>query len=416
MATKEQQQKYRERKRAGLVRSCDRCGGKNNNNLCEAFDLCGKCWIKSTPEGKAYNQEKVAKVQGNKLDRAVEAKRIASKFASELGFVNRAALEKSVAKNALEVVEGVGFAHFHHRRDKQTTIYSLAVLSECQKQGWGRLLFYRILCSAIENKCDRIVVKCPEDLFSNTFYQRIGFKLTATEPGKKRKLNIWEYQIDLPLLFYCGGGGQSEHDRTAVEEGWMPGLRSNGKNKDHWHMAMIDNEWGDAYRHEQHLAMVKRNKPLIATVKDIESVEQLPEALKQARELARYCGRIILIPKVKTWLPSKYWLGYSIPTRHGGTKIECDWFGDRFVHLLGGNPDDQGQFAKHLNVISLDANYAMRLADFGKSAWQGCGGGIKVADGCYPAMRVSFQKQKQFWHKDTSLPWANDPLFCITNK
>jgi GNAT superfamily N-acetyltransferase len=410
MATTEQQRRWIGRKMAGLIVPCQQCGGKNNNNLCEAFELCLKCWLK-TPEGKAYNQEKVARSIANKFDRAAEAKHISIKFSAELGFVNRAALQESVEKNTLEVIEGVGFVHFHHRRDKQTTVYSLAVLPDRQKEGWGRLLFYRVLCSAIENGCDRIVAKCPEDLAANTFYQQIGFVLAKTEPGKKRRLNSWEYRIQLPLLFYCGGGGQSQHDRTALEEGWLLGLRSNGRNKDHWHMAMVDNEWGEAYRHEQHLAMVRRNKPLIATVKDIEAIEQLPEALKQARELAQYCGRVILIPKVKTWLPSKYWLGYSVPTGYGGTDIECGWFGDRFVHILGGSPDDQANFAKHLNVVSLDANYAMALADFGKSAWQGCSRGVKVAEGCYPAMRMSFQKQKQFWHTDQLLPWANDPLF-----
>ena len=175
---------------------------------------------------------------------------------------------------------------------------------------------------------------------------------------------------------------------------------------------MIDNEWGENYCHEQHLAMIKRNKPIIATVKDIESVEQLPNALKQAREIAQHCGRVIIVPKVKTWLPSKYWLGYSIPTGHGGTDIETSWFGDRFVHLLGGSPDDQAKFAKELNVVSLDANYAMGLADYGKSSWQGCSGGIKVVDGCYPAMQLSLKKQKQYWHEQKNEPWANDPLFA----
>lgn len=414
MATKEQQQRWRERKKLGEIARCQNCGGKNNNSLCVAFDLClNKCWLK-TPEGRAYNQERVARSIARKFDRVAEAKRISTKFSCELGFVNKAALKESEAKNNLEVLEGIGFAHFHHRRDKQTTIYSLAVLPDRQKKGWGRLLFYRVLCSAIENGCDRIVAKCPEELASNTFYQRIGFVLAETEPGKKRRLNRWEYRIELPLLFYCGGGGQSQHDQTALEEGWLPGLRSNGKNKDHWHMAMIDNEWGEAYQHEQHLAMVKRNKPLIATVRDIEAIEQLPEALKQARELAQHCGRVILIPKMKTWLPNKYWLGYSIPTGHGGTDIECSWFGDRFVHLLGGSPDNQADFAKHLNVVTLDANYAMGLADFGKSAWQGCSSGVKVVEGCYPAMRVSFQKQKEYWHpKKKSVPWAGDPLFAL---
>lgn len=413
MATKEQQRRWLERKNAGLIAPCQNCEGRNKNNLPEAFKFCMKCWLK-TPEGKAYNQEKVARSIARKFDKIAEAKQISVKFSNELGFVNKAALEESEAKGNLEVIAETGFVHFHHRRDKQTTIYSLAVLPECQKQGWGRLLFYRVLCSAIENSCDRIVVKCPEDLPSNNFYKHIGFKLTNIEAGKKRKLNCWEYLIEIPLLFYCGGGGISQHDCMALDEGWRLGLRSNGKNKNHWHMAMIDNEWGDAYRHEQHLEMVKSNKPLIATVKDIEAIEQLPTALKQARELAQYCGRVVLVPKVKTWLPDKYWLGYSIPTGHGGTDIECKWFGNRFVHLLGGSPDDQAYFAKHLNVVSLDANYAMQLADYGKSAWQGCSSGIKVTEGCYPAMRISFQKQKEYWHPQKNVaPWASDPLFTV---
>jgi len=409
MATTKAQKAWRDRKNQGVgVAHCNNCCKKLRS---ESKDICRNCWLKE-PEGKAYNQEKVAQSIASKINLAAESKRISLKFSAELGFVNRAALEESEAKNALEVIEGVGFAHFHHRRDRQTTIYSLAVLSEHQKQGWGRLLFYRVLCSAVDNGCDRIVAKCPEDLPSNTFYQRLGFTLTRIEDGKKRKLNCWEYRIEIPLLFYCGGGGKSQHDQTAIEENWLTGLRSNGKNKDHQHMAMIDNEWGDAYKHEQHMAMIKRNKPLIATVKDIETIEQLPVALKQAREIAQYCGRVILIPKIKSWLPdNKYWLGYSIPTGHGGTNIECSWFGDRFVHLLGGSPDAQAEFARHLNVVSLDANYAMRLADFGKSAWQGCSGGIKVVEGCYPAMQLSFQKQKEYWHELKSKPWSGDPLF-----
>lgn len=409
MATTKAQRTWRERKRQGVpAPTCPSCSKRLRD---ESRDICNACWLK-TPEGRAYNQDNKARSIA-KFDRVAEAKRIASKYSDELGFVNRAALDESNPKGGLEVIEGVGFVHFHHRRDGQTTIYSLAVLPEYLKQGWGRLLFYRVLCSAAEKGHDRIVAKCPENLISNSFYRHLGFNLVEVEPGKKRQLNKWEYRFKTPLLFYCGGGGQSQHDQTAVEEGWLPGIRSNGRNKDHWHMAMIDNEWGDAYRHEQHLAMVKRNKPIIATVKDIEFVEQLPEALKQARELAQYCGRVILIPKVKTWLPNRYWLGYSIPTGHGGTDIECSWFGDRFVHLLGGSPDDQAKFAKQLNVVSLDANYAMQLADHGKSAWQGCSGGVKVTQGCYPAMRVSLQKQKEYWHTLKHQPWANDPLFSV---
>ena len=65
-----------------------------------------------------------------------QAKAIASKFSKELGFVNLAALIESDKRRELEVNAGIGFAHFHHRRNGQTTIYSLAVTKFHQGNGW----------------------------------------------------------------------------------------------------------------------------------------------------------------------------------------------------------------------------------------------------------------------------------------
>jgi len=407
------QRNWRHRKKNGFVNLCGLCGGRLRSD--GKPGLCQSCWLK-TPEGKAYNQDKVYR-SASKIDAVAESKAIASKFSSELGFVNSAALQESELKQCVDVLPGVGFAHWHHRRDGQTTIYSLAVLKEHQGQGWGRLLFYRVLCSAIEHRAANkpadkdwrelefsIVAKCPIDLPSNDFYARLGFELESVDPGKKRPLNLWRYRFKLPLLFYCGGGGKSRHDQTAKTEGWRLGLRSNGKNKAHEHMQMVDNEWGDGYDHAQHSRLIKHQKPLIATIRDIESIEQLPEALKHARELAPYCGRVMLIPKVKSWLPDRYWLGYSIPTGHGGTKIEPEWFGDRLVHLLGGNANDQASYSKVLNVVSLDHNAAMQIADYGKAMHQYCSSsGEPVHGGCYEAMRVSFQKQRSYWHETQTI-------------
>ncbi|NET55977.1 MAG: GNAT family N-acetyltransferase [Symploca sp. SIO2E6] len=414
MASKLAQKRWRERKRHN--KSAPKCQCGKRLRLESRRGLCRACWLK-TPEGKAYNQHIVAitaSASKYKLNRPQEAKRIASRFSKELGFVNIRSLEESDTKGCLEVIQGIGFTHFHHRRDKQTTIYSLAVLSEHQRQGWGRLLFYRVLCRAIEARCDRIFLKCPSECAANAFYSSIGFKLLGTAPGKKRRLNCWQYQIQLPLLFMCNGGGTSRYDHIASECGWRLGIQSfNRSNKPGWHMEMIDNQWGDDYDHSQHLELIKANKPLIATVKDIESVEQLREALKQAREIQQYCGRVVLIPKVKSWLPSEYWLGFSIPTSHGSTSIEPTWFGDRPVHLLGGSPDAQAHYAKLMNVVSLDSKYAMHdnVAGKGKSAWQGHNCGIRVVDGCYESFKVSLEKQKQYWHCDRLQPWADGLLF-----
>jgi hypothetical protein len=135
----------------------------------------------------------------------------------------------------------------------------------------------------------------------------------------------------------------------------------------------------------------------------------LPLVIRQATELAQFCGRVMLIPKCKVSIPDRYWLGFSVPTRYGGTKIECNWFGDRPIHLLGGSPDAQAHYAKHLNVVSLDANYAMSLARWGKSCWQGNNGGTREVDGNYAAFELSLREQKQYWHHPVH--WSEMPLF-----
>lgn len=324
-------------------------------------------------------------------------------------------------------IPDVGFCNYHHGRDKQTTIYEIAILKEYQRQGYGRLLFYRVLCSAIERGYDRIVAKCPVDLESNGFYVRLGFKLVEIETGRATcQLNRWQYDIQLPLLFYCADGGRNRYSAIADEEGWRLGLRSDEK-LGTAHCAMVDNHW-IGYNHAQHLAMVKRHKPLIATARDVERPEQLPEILQQARELAQFCGRVLLIPKCAVPLERRYWLGFSVPSSYAGIDpgllrywlglptgkyagaSDPAWYGNHFVHLLGGSPNTQAHYARHLNVVSLDGNYAMLCAKYGKSVWQGVE--EKIVPGCYESFRLSLAKQRAYWHRTWS--WKDEPLFSST--
>ena len=336
-------------------------------------------------------------------DKVINAKYIANQYKNELGFVNRSALKESLTKNELEVIvendETIGFVHFHHRRDKQTTIYSIAVNKERVKEGWGRLLFYRVLCNAIENNKNFIIAKCPEDLESNTFYSSLEFVLDRVEEGKKRRLNVWRYDIILPLLFYCADGGRNQYGKIAKEETWRLGLQSestliNGK------VEFVDNKWKD-YNHEKHLLAVKKYKPLLATARDIESLDDLEDILYQAKELSNYCGRLLIIPKVECEIPKEYWLAFSIPTSHGGTLLDPNFFKDRFVHLLGGSPKAQAKYFTKFNTVSLDGNYCNKISKYGKVCYQGKEELIQNVTGergCYPAFKESLKRQKQYWH------------------
>lgn len=345
-------------------------------------------------------------------NKAKIAKFIANKFSRQLGFVNKAALEVSAKRGELEIVgEGSGFCHFHHRRDGQTTIYSIAVESSEQGKGWGRLLLFRIICSAIESGNRSIIAKCPVDELANKFYQKQGFSLKEVLPGKKRALNVWEYKISHPLLFYCGDGGTGPFGRIATEVGWLPGFRSDKSNSiiRAW---FIDNHWQN-YCHKNHLKIVEQHKPLLATACDVENEKDLPEIISQAKELTKFCGRVLLIPKVKfkyDLIDFPFWWGFSVPTNYGGTQVECNWFQGRPVHLLGGSPRAQAEFAKHLNIVSVDGNVATKMAQrFGKAIWQN-NNGVQASGGCYEAFRMSMEEQKKWWQNRQYWKWEDEPL------
>ncbi len=86
----------------------------------------------------------------------------------------------------------IGFVHFHHRRDQQTTLYHLAVQESGRRHGVGRMLVCTLRDDARQHGKAFIRLKCPEPLSANQFYERVGFVKTGIEPGKLRALCVWE--------------------------------------------------------------------------------------------------------------------------------------------------------------------------------------------------------------------------------
>lgn len=88
--------------------------------------------------------------------------------------------------------------------------------------------------------------------------------------------------------------------------------------------------------------------------------------MEWAEELAEFAQHIIVIPKVDCLdrVPSKFILGYSIPTSHGGTPLPAKSFKGRAVHLLGGSWKSQLSYLAELgdDVTCLDNNYVQNIA------------------------------------------------------
>ena len=109
----------------------------------------------------------------------------------------------------------------------------------------------------------------------------------------------------------------------------------------------------------------------MTVARDVTDASLLDDVLHEASVLNQFARRVIVVPKDPTLVsrkrlgvPDLFRLGYSVPTRYGGTTISPEHFtGD--VHLLGGRPDVQRQLARRMKVRSLDGNRFTYDAKFG---------------------------------------------------
>ena len=127
-------------------------------------------------------------------------KRLADDNKAALGFVLRPILAEGIEEGRLLIAkqtdgELVGFVHYRHRRDLQTTLYEICVAQSFRRRGIGRAMI-----EALDGECARlgkthIQLRAPAGIPANFFYQMTGFTLDRTEPGRKRPINVWTYSV-----------------------------------------------------------------------------------------------------------------------------------------------------------------------------------------------------------------------------
>jgi hypothetical protein len=149
----------------------------------------------------------------------------------------------------------------------------------------------------------------------------------------------------------------------ACRLGWLPGARYTNLRdvRSVERLGFLDIDWKN-YNFRQHLAAARATSPLLTVARDIERRTQLAQVLDQAEQLAEVCEHVIIVPKSRSMsdeleflIPKQFLLGYSVPTKYGGTRIRPRFF-KRPVHLLGGRPDTQRDLATRMKVVSLDCN------------------------------------------------------------
>lgn len=167
-------------------------------------------------------------------------------------------------------------------------------------------------------------------------------------------------------IIYCGGGNPRFYE-IATEAGFLYGAQL--PDTIYGPLYFADQNWKNPNR-ERYMSLLKRHKPFMASVLDWEIASQLDEVLAWAEEAAQFVRVVMIIPKViggiarlpKIIGGQPICLGYSVPTKHGGTSVPVWEFYNWSVHLLGGNPHQQFKIAQYLNVTSVDGNMHQKMA------------------------------------------------------
>jgi uncharacterized protein DUF6610 len=160
----------------------------------------------------------------------------------------------------------------------------------------------------------------------------------------------------------------------AVNAGWRAGARYTNlrdvRGLPFEGKGFLDIDWKN-YDFGRHLAAVQSTRPLITVARDVIRLRDLDSILDQADQLASFASFVVIVPKARGFagriselIPSKFLLGYSVPTRYGETRLSPLEF-RRPVHLLGGRPDVQRKLADLMPVVSLDCNRFTLDAAFG---------------------------------------------------
>lgn len=196
-----------------------------------------------------------------------------------------------------------------------------------------------------------------------------------------------------PELIYCANGNR-RYAEIAIQSGYTYGAQLPGTV--YFRPDFVDQNWKRPDR-ERYIAALAEHRPRMASVLDWERDDQLQEVLGWAEDAAQFVDTVIIIPKVHggiSKLPRRIAgasvrLGYSVPTKHGGTEVMAFEFIGWPVHLLGGSPGQQMRIAQMgLDIRSVDGNMMQKLASSrclfwkpGKKPFTNGWISIKAADG-----------------------------------
>jgi hypothetical protein len=172
-----------------------------------------------------------------------------------------------------------------------------------------------------------------------------------------------------PTLIYCSNGNR-RFAEIALSNGYLYGAQLPGTV--YLDPYFVDNKFKDPNR-EAYMAALAEHRPYMASVIDWMPGIELSEVVSWAEEAACFVDVLMIIPKIQHTVhmiprsigEKQVRIGYSVPTRYGGTELMVSEFYGWPVHLLGGSPGAQMKLCQYMNVVSADGNMARLQANRG---------------------------------------------------
>lgn len=157
---------------------------------------------------------------------------------------------------------------------------------------------------------------------------------------------------------------------------------------------------GDVF--EEHLDVVKRERPKYAVAPDIDENVGYIEAIAYAMTLQRYCDTVIVVPKSvhPQDVPDQFRVGMPCQNRFGGTPHPWPEYSDcKEVHLLGGSPAKQLEVGRYyVPIRSLDTAVPISRARWGKVWSFSDRRFIRKKEGFYGSIEESFKNIWTQWN------------------
>lgn len=294
-------------------------------------------------------------------------------------------LNDSAEHGELLMVEH-GMCHWHLCTAKakagQITIREIIVEPKYRGKGIGSRMIRRL---EFTPGATSLFAKCPAGLPANKWYQAQGFHVVRSEWTKSGRMIIcWEKNIseftrisnveNLEVIYCAGGNARSAE--IAIDAGMLYGAQLPGSVSyrpyfaDQNHNKLTSFESTREQRDREcvrYITGLIEHAPYMATVIDWTTGIKWAEIEHWLDGVSQYAHVLIVIPKIvgsvqdipTQWRGKPIRLGYSVPTKYGGTDVPLSEFASwvNGVHLLGGSPEVQAEVYRQLpNVRSVDSN------------------------------------------------------------